>query len=133
MQVDATSSVASTQGATSTLQTQKTTLDYDSFLQLLIAELENQDPTEPMKSSEYVAQLATFSNVEQQIQTNTKLDALLASTALLQFDGVIGRTVTSADGAQSGQVSSVRITDSGAVAILTTGAEVPLGPGITVS
>ena len=102
MQVDATSSVASTQGATSTLQTQKTTLDYDSFLQLLIAELENQDPTEPMKSSEYVAQLATFSNVEQQIQTNTKLDALLASTALLQFDGVIGRTVTSADGAQSG-------------------------------
>ncbi|MGI9425004.1 MAG: flagellar hook assembly protein FlgD [Hyphomicrobiaceae bacterium] len=133
MQVDATSSVASTQGATSTSQTQKTTLDYDSFLQLLIAELENQDPTEPMKSSEYVAQLATFSNVEQQIQTNTKLDALLASTALLQFDGVIGRTVTSADGAQSGQVSSVRITDSGAVAILTTGAEVPLGPGITVS
>ena len=62
-------------------------LDYDAFLKLLVAELKNQDPTEPMKSTDYVAQLATFSNVEQAIQTNSKLDSLLSSTALAQIDG----------------------------------------------
>ena len=133
MQVEPTSAVSPAQTASTTSQAQQATLDYNSFLRLLIAELENQDPTEPMKSSEYVAQLATFSNVEQQIQTNAKLDALLTSTALLQFDGLIGRTLTTADGSQSGEVNSVRIINGGAVAVLNSGAEIPLGPGITVS
>ena len=133
MQVEATNAVSSTQTTAATTQAAQSTIDYNAFLQLLIAELENQDPTEPMKSSEYVSQLASFSSVEQQIQTNSKLDALLTSTALLQFDGLIGRTLTSADGAQSGEVASVRIISGGAVAVLQSGAEITLGQGITVS
>ncbi|MBB3017318.1 flagellar basal-body rod modification protein FlgD [Microvirga lupini] len=109
------------------------TATYDNFLKLLMAQMKNQDPTEPMKSTEYMAQLATFSQVEQTVQSNAKLDALLASSALSQADGVIGRTVTTADGKISGQVSSVVITNEGAVARLTSGDNVLLGPGIVVS
>jgi flagellar basal-body rod modification protein FlgD len=111
----------------------KATLDYDAFLKLLIAQMKFQDPTEPMDPSEHISQLASFSAVEQSIQTNTKLDALLASFALAQADGVIGRTVTSADGEISGKVASVRIVDTGAVAILEDGKEVTLGSGVRIS
>ena len=122
--------VTSRQAATS----QSTaTATYDNFLKLLMAQMKNQDPTEPMKSTEYMAQLATFSQVEQTVQSNAKLDALLASSALSQADSVIGRTVTTADGKISGKVESVMITSEGAVAKLTGGANVLLGPGIVVS
>ena len=51
-----------------------------------------------MDATQQVTQLAQFSSVEQAVQTNTKLDQLLASSSLQQADGIIGRTVTSADG-----------------------------------
>lgn len=124
------SPVASRQAATSP---STATATYDNFLKLLMAQMKNQDPTEPMKSTEYMAQLATFSQVEQTVQSNAKLDALLASAALTQADTVIGRTVTTADGKVSGKVESVMITNEGAVAKLTGGAQVLLGPGIVVS
>lgn len=133
MEVSAVTGGGSTEKTSSLTQANNASLDYDAFLNLLVAELKNQDPTEPMKSSDYVAQLATFSGVEQAIQTNTKLDSLLSSTALAQIDGLIGRNLSSADGSVSGKIEAVRVTNSGAVAVLTTGKEVVMGPGITVS
>ncbi len=56
----------------------KAKVDYDAFLQLLVAEMKNQDPTEPMDSAQFISQLASFSNVEQGIQTNDKLGQLLS-------------------------------------------------------
>lgn len=50
--------------------------DFDTFLQLLTTQLRNQDPEEPVDSTQYVSQLASFSAVEQQVRTNAKLDAL---------------------------------------------------------
>lgn len=108
-------------------------MDYNAFLKLLIAQLKNQDPTKPMDSTEFVAQLATFSQVEQSINANSKLDSLLTSSALSLADSVIGHTVTSADGETSGVVASVRITGEGPVATLVGGAEVSLGSGISIS
>lgn len=131
MNVTAVSSAPTSQRATATGSSSTTT--YDNFLKLLLTQMKNQDPTEPMKSTEYMAQLATFSQVEQAVKGNAKLDALLASSSLSQADGVIGRTVTSADGTISGQVASVMITSEGAVARLSDGAQILLGPGITVS
>src|SRR5687767_4304809 len=90
------------------------TPDYNAFLKLLIAQLKNQDPTKPIDPTQYISQIASFSNVEQAVQANAKLDALMTSLALAQADGVIGRTVTSADGSVSGQVESVRIVSGGA-------------------
>ncbi|SCY05334.1 flagellar hook assembly protein FlgD [Microvirga guangxiensis] len=108
------------------------TVSYDNFLRLLLTQMKNQDPTDPMKSTEYMAQLATFSQVEQAVKSNEKLDALLSSFALSQADSVIGRTVTSADGTVSGQVTSVKITSQGPWATLSNGAELLLGQGIVV-
>jgi flagellar basal-body rod modification protein FlgD len=108
------------------------TVDYNAFLKLLVAQLENQDPTNPTDSAQFMAQLASFSNVEQSIKANAKLDSLITSLALTQADGLIGKSVTSADGKISGVVDSVRIVSGGAVAVLTNGKEVTLEAGITV-
>ena len=86
-----------------------------------------------MDSAQFMSQLASFSNVEQAIKTNTKLDALMTSFALSQADDVIGRTVTSGDGSITGKVMALRIVDGGALAQLEDGRELLLGPGITVS
>lgn len=93
-------------------------LDYDTFLRLLVAQMKNQDPTKPMDSTEYVAQLATFSNVEQLIASNAKLDQLIAESRMEQGASLVGLTVTSLDSGVSGIVESVRITSSGIVAAL---------------
>lgn len=111
----------------------QSTLDYNAFLQLLIAQMKNQDPTQPIESTEYIAQLAAFSNVEQAVQTNAKLDSLMAALSLSQADGVIGRTVTSEDGSISGEVVAVRVVTGGAVAVLGDGRELALGAGVTVT
>ncbi len=55
------------------------TLGEDDFLTLLVAQLENQDPLEPQDNTEFIAQLAQFSSLEQQTSTNDKLDELIAS------------------------------------------------------
>ncbi|MGM0583792.1 MAG: flagellar hook capping FlgD N-terminal domain-containing protein, partial [Pseudomonadota bacterium] len=53
--------------------------DFETFLSLLTAQMRNQDPLKPMESTEFVAQLASFSSVEQQIRSNEKLDSILAA------------------------------------------------------
>ncbi len=58
------------------------TLNYESFLKLLVAQMKNQDPTQPMDATQQIAQLATFSQVEQTIKTNSNLESLLASKSL---------------------------------------------------
>ena len=50
--------------------------DFETFLRLLTTQLENQDPLNPMESSEFAVQLATFSGVEQQAQTNAFLQTM---------------------------------------------------------
>lgn len=56
--------------------------DFQTFLTLLTAQMRNQDPLKPLESTEFVAQLATFSSVEQQVQTNEKLSQLIGLFAV---------------------------------------------------
>jgi flagellar basal-body rod modification protein FlgD len=127
------SGVNSATGVSSAGTASAASLDYSAFLKLFIAQLKNQDPTQPMDSSQFVAQLATFSQVEQAYSTNSKLDSLLTANSLSIGDQVIGRTITSADGSVSGQVASVKITSEGAVATLADGSTVTLGAGVTIT
>jgi len=131
MNVDMTTTIP-TGANQGTQQTSKTAVDYQSFLKLLIAEMKNQDPTKPMDSTQYVAQLATFSQVEQSVQTNTKLDQIMQSSALSQADALIGRSITSADGKTTGVVASVKLASNGLIAVLQNGTEVPVGAGVSI-
>jgi flagellar basal-body rod modification protein FlgD len=111
-------------------------VDYNGFLQLLIAQMRNQDPTNPTDSTAYMSQLAQLSSVEQAVQTNAKLDTLLSTSAISQAEGLIGRTATFTDEAgttTTGKIKEVYIIQGGAVATLENGVKVALGPGITIS
>ncbi|PZQ97595.1 MAG: flagellar basal body rod modification protein [Cereibacter sphaeroides] len=68
--------------------------DFQTFLKMLTAQLQNQDPLNPMDNSEYAVQLATFSGVEQQVRTNSLLEGLggqLGVLGLSQLAGWVGR------------------------------------------
>lgn len=132
----ATDSTSKSSWTSSTTSTSSTGVDYNTFLQLLIAEMKNQDPTNPMDTSQYMSQFAQLSSVEQAMQTNTKLDSLLSSQSLSQADGLIGKTVSFTDstGATfSGKVASISINTDGSVATLEDGTKVAVGPGLTIS
>lgn len=53
----------------------------NQFLNILLTQLQNQNPLDPMDTKEFTGQLAQFSTLEQQIDTNDKLDSLLTSIA----------------------------------------------------
>lgn len=66
-----------TAGATAQAAGAKLAENFDTFLTLLVAQLQNQDPLEPTDTKEFVQQLVQFSEVEQQIDTNASLEKLL--------------------------------------------------------
>lgn len=67
--------------------------DYETFLRMLTVQMQNQDPLNPADPTELAVQLATFSSVEQQVQTNTLLQGLearLGAMSVTQIAGWIG-------------------------------------------
>ena len=75
------------------------TENFDDFLKLLTTQLQHQDPLEPMNSNEFIAQLTQFTQVEQSISSNKKLEQLLelqSANQAVQAIGFIGRTVEAA-------------------------------------
>lgn len=77
----------STAAAAGTLSSQS---DFQTFLTMLTEQMKNQDPLNPMNASDYAAQLATFSNVEQATYTNELLTALLNQGGLSDLGGWVG-------------------------------------------
>lgn len=88
-----------TQGASAQSQTAsqaasaKLSGDFQTFLVMLTTQMQNQDPLNPIDSTDFATQLATFSGVEQQVQTNTLLESLstrLGLSGLTSFAGWVG-------------------------------------------
>ena len=93
----------------------KKELGKDDFLNLLIAQLKNQDPLNPMKDQEFIAQLATFSSLEQVSNMNKNLEEFLKQQSYQNAtvaSTMIGKEITSIEG-EKGVVASVKIEDSG--------------------
>ncbi|WP_117190928.1 flagellar hook assembly protein FlgD [Rhizobium terrae] len=108
-------------------------LNYNNFLQLLIAQMKYQDPTDPMDASEQISQLATFSQVEQSVQTNTHLKSMLQAEALTRATDLIGKYVKSADDTLAGKVKEVEVYSDGVVAITEANDKILLQAGVVFS
>ena len=70
--------------------------NFNNFLQLLMTQLQNQDPTAPMDTNQFTSQLVQFTSVEQQINTNSSLTQLITATqgnTLLQSSSLVGQNV----------------------------------------
>jgi flagellar basal-body rod modification protein FlgD len=89
-------------------------LGKDAFLKLFVAQLQHQDPMNPMNDSEFMGQMASFSTLEQVSNlaaANEKIAANLSSSSAI---GLIGRTVTWTDSNEqthTGMVEKVTTTD----------------------
>ena len=103
----------------------------DTFLKLLVAQMRFQDPANPTSSSEFMAQTATFTQVEKLQELATQNAAMLASQRTLTAGAMVGHTVsyTDTDGTtKTGTVSAVRLggTDGEPQAVVG-GVTVPMG------
>lgn len=101
----------------------------ESFLKILAVELQNQDPLEPMSNSDYIAQMASFSNLDYQSKIADGLSALALSSGLTQGAALIGKSVSylsaSAVDPLSGVVERLTVSD-GVVTLVVNGEEVAL-------
>ena len=81
---------------TYTTNSDNSALGKDAFLQILITQLQNQDPTSPMDDKEFIAQMAQFSSLEQMQNMTTAMENLLTSqqqTQLMSYTNFIGKEV----------------------------------------
>jgi len=108
----AVSNSATSSGGTSAISQE---LDRNAFLQLLVTQLQHQDPLNPTDNTEFIAQLAQFSSLEQMQQMNTGLTNQQLMTATSQALSLVGREVSyTVDGSADpvrGKVESVRFSD----------------------
>ncbi len=101
----------------------------DQFLQLLVAQLRNQDPMRPMEDRDFIAQLAQFAVLEQLENLGQEFKQAQTTQQLAAAGGLIGRTVEAeADGqVVSGRVSAVLVDSAGAVSLKVGDKTVPFG------
>ena len=78
MSIDATQGTAGTPTQTGVADpsTRANSLGSDAFLKLLVVQLQNQDPTSPQSNTEFIAQLATFSSLEQLTSINKAVTSM---------------------------------------------------------
>src|SRR5699024_7518208 len=72
-------------------------LGKDEFMRLLVAQLQNQDPLNPMEDRDFIAQMTTFSSLEQLMNMSKSIDALVQSqlvSPVIQYSHMIGREVS---------------------------------------
>src|SRR3954470_3430258 len=98
----------------------------DQFLKLFVAQLQHQDPMNPMQDQDFMGQMASFSTLEQVTNMAKANEAIAANLSLSQSVGLLGRTVTWTDEAgatQTGRVEKVNHTEDGKTVLTVNGTE----------
>ena len=97
MTVTATSAATgATATSSSSTSLSSLTSNFSDFLNLLMTQLQNQDPTSPMDTNQFTSQLVQYASVEQQINTNSNLSKLIEATqtsTMLQSSSMVGKQV----------------------------------------
>ncbi|MGY1808926.1 flagellar hook assembly protein FlgD [Blastococcus sp. SYSU D00669] len=106
-------------------------MDKDTFLQLLVAQMRYQDPSNPTDPTQFMSQTAAFTQVEKLEELSTQNASLLALQRSLSAGAMVGHTVTYTDDngvKQTGVVTSVVLGDEDTEATATVGGKpVPMG------
>jgi len=94
----------------------ETTLGENDFLQLLTTQLQNQDPLQPMSDTDFIAQMATFSQLSAQDTLNTNFTDYSQTNDLAIAQSYIGKTVSVSGAAEdltaaTGTVTGVTVTN----------------------
>ena len=116
-------------GSATTQSAATTPLNRDAFLKLLITQLRNQSPLSPMDDTEFIAQLAQFSSLEQMQNMNQNLESFISSQSAFEALNLIGRTVTATNPETNeeltGQVESIQFR-AGVPYLRVQGVDIPL-------
>ncbi|MBF0705163.1 flagellar hook assembly protein FlgD [Alkalihalobacillus hwajinpoensis] len=115
------------------VQTQKTELPgqlgKDDFLKILVAQLSNQDPMQPMQDAEFIGQMAQFSSLEQMTNMNTSLNKFVdrqLQSSMTDYADLIGKSVQWQENNEvsSGKVQAVLYKEGNVLAELDNGQQV---------
>ncbi|MGM0948491.1 MAG: flagellar hook assembly protein FlgD [Bacillota bacterium] len=123
---------------TSTVSTNNSSLGKDEFLKILMAQVQNQDPLNPVDDKEFISQMATFSSLEQMVNLNTTMAQFVEKqdpfTTYLDW---MGKEVSwTADGGateKTGTVNSVKQSKGKYYLVLNDGTEVSLSNVLNVA
>jgi flagellar basal-body rod modification protein FlgD len=89
-------------------------LDLNNFIELMVAELQNQDPLDPMENTEILQQISQIREIDVSARMGETLDAVLAGQNFAAASSMVGkfvRALTDGDGYTSGTVDSVSVAD----------------------
>ncbi len=89
-------------------------LGKDDFLKLLMAQMTNQDPTSPMENTEFIAQMAQFSSLEQMTNMSQNFDRMASMINFSEAQSMLGRTVQIDLGAEQSTTGVVEAATRGA-------------------
>jgi flagellar basal-body rod modification protein FlgD len=126
--------ISSTQNTNDQLETERPSLDgnsnlgQDAFFKLLITQLQNQDPLNPMEDREFISQMAEFSSLEKTEKLYSLLENKLSSNQVIDNSNLIGKEITAdVEGIEmSGIVEAVKSSDNKVLAVLDSGSEIDI-------
>jgi flagellar basal-body rod modification protein FlgD len=127
-------SISSTQNTNDQLETERENLDgnnglgQDAFFKILITQLQNQDPLNPMEDREFVSQMAEFSSLEKTEKLYSLLEDKLSSNQVIDNSNLIGREITAnVEGVElKGIVEAVKSSNDKVLAVLDNGSEIEI-------
>lgn len=125
----AAASATTTSSTTSASANPNTQIGTNTFLQLMVTQLQHQDPLSPTDSSQYLTQMAQFTALEQETNTATSTAQLATQNTSNEALSLLGKTVSYLDptGAlQTGQVNAIDLT--GKTPTLTVGTATGIAP-----
>ena len=111
------------------------TLNQDDFLKLLVTQLASQDPLNPQQDTQFIAQMAQFTALEQAKEMATNIASLRTEQEFLQANALLGRTValqTGQDTSTTGTVSAVEV-DAGTPKLVVNGQPYDLSQVLTIT
>lgn len=128
--VSALSTTGTTTGSTTSLPNKLNSMDSSDFINLMITQLKNQDPTKPMTNQELLAQVTQIGTLQSQNQLQTSLQDMTLQNQITSAAGMIGKKVTGlADDSSevNGVVTSIKVVDKAVTLELDDGSTLPLG------